>query len=117
MRRKFPDASSYKTYDPEREGYGSDGQWRAAFRARMGVKEAREVFSGRAYGPWKVLGVAEGSPWNVVKSAFRRLSMACHPDRAILNGMDKDAATERFKELTAAFTIIDDDYERSGRKN
>ena len=106
----------YRTYDPEKEGYGSPERWRAAFRQRMGVDEAREVFRGRSYGPWKVLGVPEGSPWGVVKSAFRRLSMACHPDRIIVNKMTYEEATERFKELTAAYTLIDDEYTRRGKK-
>jgi DnaJ-class molecular chaperone len=106
----------YRTYDPEKEGYGSPEKWRAAFRHRMGVEEARKVFAGKSYGPWKVIGVSEGSPWGVVKSAYRRLSMACHPDRAAANGMSVDEATEKFKDLTAAYTLIDDEYTRKGKK-
>jgi DnaJ-class molecular chaperone len=100
----------YRTYDPEREGYGSP------FRQRMGVDEAREVFSSKGYGPWKVLGIPEGSPWKAIKSAYRRLSMACHPDRADANNMTVADAEEKFKELTAAYVVIDDQYTRSGRK-
>jgi DnaJ-class molecular chaperone len=106
----------YKTYDPETEGYGSPAQWRAAFAHRMSQEEAEEVFVGKQYGPWAVLGVPEGSPWKVVKSTFRRLSMACHPDRCILNNMTKVEAEEKFKELTAAFTLIDNEYTRKGLK-
>jgi DnaJ-class molecular chaperone len=106
----------YRTYDPEREGYGSPAKWRAAFRQRMGVDEAREVFSSKGYGPWKVLGIPEGSPWKAIKSAYRRLSMACHPDRADANNMTVADAEEKFKELTAAYVVIDDQYTRSGRK-
>jgi DnaJ-class molecular chaperone len=114
---KRPFGGTYKTYDPEREGYGSPAKWRAAFRQRMGVDEAREVLSGKAYGPWKVLGIPEGSPWRAIKSAYRRLSMACHPDRAVENGMSVADATERFKELTAAYVVIDDEYTRRGKKD
>jgi len=115
-RRGFMDG--YNTYDPAREGYGSPRQWRAALTERMGLDEARDTLKDRS--PYAILGVARTATGKEIVSAFRRAALACHPDRCAVHGLSPDVATERFKALTAAFTILSDAehraaYDRSGR--
>lgn len=99
-----PFAMHYRTYDPAREGFGSPRQWRADFRATMGLDEARATLKDRS--PYAVLGVAPGATARELLSAFRRLALACHPDRCAFHGLSRDDATERFKALTAAYTLL-----------
>ena len=47
---------------------------------------------------WAVLGLEPGADANAVKRAYRRLAMRWHPDRN-----DDPQATERFKEIRAAY--------------
>jgi len=94
----------YKSYDTT-QGYGSSRQWRAAFSDRMGIGEARErVGTGS---PEEILGVARGSTWSVVRAAYKKLAFECHPDRALQNGLTVEEATERFKRVVAAYTILE----------
>jgi len=51
--------------------------------------------------PWTVLGVTRDSPPASWKRAYRRLAMRWHPDRN-----DDPAATERFKEIAAAYEAL-----------
>ncbi len=98
----------YKTYDPETEGYGSPNQWRSAFHKRMSAEEAREVLNEHKWmgSPREILGVGIKATPKEIRSAYRRLSMACHPDRCILNHMTKEEAEEKFKVITAAYTEL-----------
>lgn len=58
--------------------------------------------------PYSELGVARGATDEEVRSAFRRLAKACHPD---LHPGDK-AAADRFKSLSAAYDIVGDPERR-----
>lgn len=95
-----------KRYNPEVEGYGNAHEWMGAFYARMGFEEAQEVLYGKERSPREILGVPFEATWKQITSAYRKLAMQVHPDRIALTGMTHDAATEAFKELTAAYSIL-----------
>ena len=94
---KKPFMSGYKTYNPEEEGFGDSASWRAAFRERMGVEEAKKTLKDRS--PWEVLGISRDASFEEVKRAYRRLVMEHHPDR----GGD----AEVFKVIQAAYEILE----------
>src|SRR3546814_1184656 len=54
--------------------------------------------------PYTVLGVARGASHEDVRKAYRKLAKELHPDRNPGN----DAAADRFKEISAAYDILDD---------
>ena len=118
--------NSYPQYDPAKEGYGSADEWSSMFNVRMGFEEARDVKSKskRTWGTdWTVVSdisgvhVDENSLWAEVKRAFYKASMNCHPDRAVQNNMCVAVAEETFKDLTAAYVMLEDIYRSKGRLN
>jgi len=54
--------------------------------------------------PYKTLGVSEGADKQAIKKAYRKLAAQHHPDR----GGDE----EKFKEVSAAYSILSDDNKR-----
>ena len=100
---KKPFMSGYRTYDTS-GGSGSPRQWRAAFNARMGMDEARQRV-GRD-NPHDILGVSVRATAAEIKSAYRKLARACHPDFCHVHGLSQAVATELFKKLTAAYTVL-----------
>lgn len=56
---------------------------------------------------YEILGVAKGASDTEIKSAYRKLARAHHPD------VDKDAgAAERFKEISEAYQVLSDSSKR-----
>ena len=100
---KKPFMAGYRTYDTSR-GRGGPRQWRSAFHARMGMDEARGVVGDRS--PHTILGVPGGATVAEIKSAYRKLARACHPDFCHVHGLPQAVATELFKKLTAAYTVL-----------
>lgn len=103
----------YKTYDPDTEGYGDPGQWRLAFKWRMGIDAAREAVGKKS--PWSILEVASSlgftqEGWKEIKSAYRRLAFKHHPD---YNPGDPDAE-ERFKVVQGAYEVFEDEFKKRG---
>jgi len=94
----------YKTYSPEKEGYGSPSDWVENFRSRMGLNEAKEVLGDND--PFNILGLPKGASWGEIKSAYRKLAMQTHPDR---NPGDEEAAI-KFKKVQAAYEILEARY-------
>jgi DnaJ-class molecular chaperone len=43
---------------------------------------------------------------------YRKLAYQFHPDRAVINGMSVEAATERFKTIVAAYTLLEEQHDR-----
>ncbi|RYD85369.1 MAG: J domain-containing protein [Verrucomicrobiaceae bacterium] len=63
--------------------------------------------------PFATLGVPRDATDDQIKSAFRKLAMQYHPDR---NPGDK-AAEEKFKEINAANTLLNDPVQRAQYAN
>jgi hypothetical protein len=99
--------SGYKTYEGER---GDARQWSSAFQGRMGFAEAEEIIHGQDDTPRGILGVGPKATWAEIKTAYRTKSMLCHPDLCAQHGMTVQAATEAFKKLTAAFTVLEREH-------
>jgi hypothetical protein len=120
---KLKMGTAHDTYDVEKEGLGSEAEWQSTFNVRMGFEEAQNVRknSKRNQTDWQVLAefagihVDENSMWSEIKSAFRKASMNTHPDRAVQRGDDAAVAEENFKEVQAAFTMLEDIYRSKGR--
>jgi len=81
---------TYKTYDPEVEGYGNPHQWRAIFAGLFAPMEADE--------PYQVLGISGSSTWAEIKSAYRKQARLTHPD----HGGTKEA----FCRVREAFEVL-----------
>lgn len=93
----------YKEYDTS-NGFGSPAEWKSAFAAAMGMDEAKKILGAQS--PHYILGVKLGATWAVIQKAFRLKSMECHPDRCAIHGLTEAVATERFKQLLAAYTVL-----------
>lgn len=93
----------YKTYNPAVEGYGSAHSWRGAFNERMGLDEAKRVITDS---PWCILGVAQTATWTQIRAAYKQRSRETHPDYAKMNNMTEIEATEAFKQVAAAYSVL-----------
>lgn len=107
MANKRAFSMDYKTYDGPR---GNPDSWRQAFTERMGLPEARTRVGKET--PESILGVRAGASWSEIRSAYRAAALASHPDRAAMNGMGIEEATERFKKVVAAYTVLEDREKR-----
>ena len=58
---------------------------------------------------YEVLGVNRNADDKTIKSAYRKLAMANHPDR----NPDDDAAAERFREASEAYEVLKDSQKRA----
>lgn len=114
---KFKAGTAHKQYDPK-EGRGSAREWRHLFNVTMNFEEA-QAFRDQQKG-WRseylIIGGLAGinihhkSTWLEVKSAFRKATMNCHPDRCVQHGKSYAQAEAEFKELSAAYVILADQY-------
>ncbi len=59
---------------------------------------------------YEVLGVGRNASEQEIKSAYRRLALQVHPDR---NPDNKEAAEEKFKEITEAYSALADPEKRA----
>ena len=57
---------------------------------------------------YKILGVSREADADLLKQAYRRESLRCHPDRF----PDDPQKAERFRELTEAYAVLSDATER-----
>ena len=58
---------------------------------------------------YDVLGVSRDADDKAIKSAYRKLAMANHPDR----NPDDEAAADRFREASEAYEVLKDDQKRA----
>lgn len=58
---------------------------------------------------YKILGVSEDADQDVIKKAYRKLSMKWHPDK----NKGDHSAEEKFKEISNAYTILSDKESKS----
>ncbi|WP_443969500.1 DnaJ C-terminal domain-containing protein [Sphingobium sp. CR28] len=59
--------------------------------------------------PYSLLGVARGADEAAIKSAYRKLAKALHPDR----NKDNPKAAEKFSEVTRAYDLLSDKDKRA----
>jgi DnaJ-class molecular chaperone len=59
--------------------------------------------------PYTILGVEKSASPEVLKKAYRKLAKELHPDRT----KDNPKATERFKEVSAAYDLLSDSEKRA----
>ena len=59
---------------------------------------------------YAVLGVARNSDNPEIKSAYKKLALQYHPDR---NPENEDEATEKFKEISEAYSVLADPQKRA----
>lgn len=93
--------SKYKTYDPDKEGFGSKQQWRETFHKRMGADEAEKIIKEQPDSPFVILGVERDATDEMIKKAFRKLILFWHPDKN--PSPEADLMT---KKIIAAYTIL-----------
>lgn len=115
---KLRAGTAHEKYDPSVEGFGNEAQWTRLFNMAMGFEEAQEFRreqqkKGRRWNSevhiiadMAGVDLAEDAVWSAIKSAFRKATMNCHPDRSAVHGKPKVQADEEFKEISAAFVIL-----------
>lgn len=102
--------AGYKHYDPQVEGFGSASEWNESFRRRMGFEEAEAIIHGQQDTPRGILGVGPKATWAEIKKAFRAMAMKFHPDQVHTSGLSVAEATEMFKKINAAFTVLEREF-------
>ena len=88
-------------------GYGYSGNYSGDYSGGYagGGRSRSSTFSGKD--PYTVLGIEPTATDAQVKSAYRKLVNKWHPDRFQSKSQEEiDAATEKFKELQAAYETI-----------
>ena len=105
-KRTFADImGSYKLYD-ETEDHGNPSQWKTSFQQRMGYEEAVKIMGDTPETPHSILGVSLSASWVDIKRAYHLKALEVHPDRIALSGLTVERATEMFKKVLAAFTVL-----------
>jgi len=89
----------YKTYDPQKLGYGNPEEWKRAFNRKMGYEEAESIMGDMD--PYEILGISRTATPDEIKRAYRKKAMETHPD--VNQGRD---TTKQFQEVQAAYTIL-----------
>ena len=98
--RIFPDKPFTKKPAETRmgKGKGAPERWVAV------VKPGRVMFEMAG------VDLNEGAMRSEIKTAFRKATMNCHPDRTTQHGKTTKQAEEEFKEVSAAYTILAHQY-------
>lgn len=87
---------NYKRYDTS-DGFGTKRKWKATFRERMTIDEAKEFIVNDS--PEGILGITESFyTFEYLKEVFKALIMKVHPDRG--------GSTEEAQKVIAAYTIL-----------
>lgn len=93
----------YKTYDPDREGYGNKRQWTREFRHRLNPDQAKAIL--QEDDPLTILGVTEHSTKDQIRNAWKKLAIKWHPDK---NPDNVAMATLMMQKINAAYDMIRD---------
>lgn len=63
--------------------------------------------------PYEALGIDKSAPLAAIRSAHRKLVLACHPDRStFIDEAAKEAATDRFHLVQQAYLLLSDESRR-----
>jgi hypothetical protein len=112
-RKTFADIAAARThYDPAVEGFGTPHQWRSTFFHRMGWEKAQRIINEGKRTARQILGVGIFATWDEIRTAYRKLALDLHPDRAIMNGMTVEAATVAIQEVNAAFEVLEHEFDK-----
>ena len=57
---------------------------------------------------YKVIGVPRDADERQIKSAYRKLSKLHHPDKAVKQGLTKEAAEKKMAEINEAYEVLSD---------
>lgn len=85
-----------------------------AWIRKPNVKDATvllEPSRRRPFGAYSILGVDVNATAKEITAAYRKLALACHPDKCVAQA--RSAATVRMKELNNAFDLLKDPDTRS----
>ena len=91
----------YKSYDPDKVGYGSSWEWKKAFHGRFTREEAKVILDSDD--PYEILEVTMRSSQAEIKKSFYRLAMKWHPDR---NPGNIEYSTQMMQKISAAYTLL-----------
>jgi len=89
----------YGSYEGTR---GSAEEWAEAFRETWEETTAQKIIGDDPATPWTILGVAQGSNWDLVKQAYRKLVRRWHPDVC-----KEPEAEEMCKRIVAAYATLE----------
>jgi len=62
---------------------------------------------------YEVLGVDRKCDAAEIKTAYRKLALRMHPDKASLNGLTTEDATKKFQLIQEAYSVLSDPHERT----
>ncbi|KAK9141748.1 hypothetical protein Syun_011148 [Stephania yunnanensis] len=96
----FRSSSSFSLFSSSPSSSSCYSQFRKPTRFRTVVRAAADYYS--------TLGVSKSASAKEIKAAYRRLARQYHPD---VN--KQPGATEKFKEISAAYEVLSDDKKRS----
>ena len=83
---------NYKTYDPDKEGFGNPEQWKRALHTRLGQMTTTD----KAH---QILGTTSNSSPQEIKNAYRKLALKFHPDKNPDNN-------KHFTEIASAYHTL-----------
>ena len=63
---------------------------------------------------YKILNVDKNATEQEIKKAYRKLALKWHPDKHVIN---KDIATQKFKDITKAYEVLKDSRSRYNYDN
>jgi len=90
--------------------HGSPEQWGDAFRETWDKATAQKIIGDNPETPWTILSIPQGSPWEVVRQAYRVLIRRWHPDLC-----KEEGAEEQCKRVVAAYSILEDYYGKGAK--
>lgn len=99
--------------------YQTNEQEQRQKRQEERPKAAPKYPSNDPQGLYKALEISPSATEKEVRDSFRRLALKYHPDRVSGEQREKEAAKEKFQQISAAYDILKDprrrkEYDRSG---
>ena len=61
--------------------------------------------------PYNLLGVPTSANAAEIKTAYKKLALKIHPDK--VDESEREAATEKFKELSEAYSVLSNEKRRA----